>query len=554
MPGHIPAVLVSLLVAAGLASGPALAASAAEVPAAPTAETLGLTCDSMFTAEQAASFTEAGYQRFGPSEDAEPSVFTEPGGVFCRWAVPQSDVLYDYGYAPVTPAASEALVLKVTDPSNLFPMQRFDVAEGALYTSSLEFGETAFLFADGAVYLAPGYQGAVELRDLVLRLAAAAVPSPTPQPEEETALDTEPSETVLDEEIEIARPPRTIDTPSVLSTLPAIGDKDLRLERVVAVVLLTLVLILVVALPSALLSSAVEEHYDRLAAVVAPLRRPFVALRARQGAPTGAPVPGWIPIAVGVVSAALIACFLDPALSFDESSARQFVSTLGGIVVESVLGLTLVAVVLRSRRPDLEPRLQFQAGSLVVVLIAVVLSRLLGFEPGVLFGLVLGLAFAVPPATADTVLVTWLRTGWIFLAGLIGWAGYSIVGLVWAGDPNWPSLLLGEAFGALAIGGIAALPLMLLPVPGLDGSVLFRSSKVGWAAAWGVSVLVFFFVLLPLPASWDKVGAPLVGWVSLLIAYAVAAVAVWAILRFTARERNDAGSGPSDPEAVSRTY
>ena len=42
--------------------------------------------------------------------------------------------------------------------------------------------------------------------------------------------------------------------------------------------------------------------------------------------------------------------------------------------------------------PELAPVIRFAASSLIFVAIAVLLTRITGFEPGIVFGLVLGLA------------------------------------------------------------------------------------------------------------------------------------------------------------------
>lgn len=314
---------------------------------------------------------------------------------------------------------------------------------------------------------------------------------------------------------------------SVLSAVPSIGSTIAEPPNLLVAAAVTIILLLLVGLPSTLLGSALSDNYDRIFSRPAALvRRATAPFRETLAAPT---VPPWLPLAIGIGAASLLSSFVDPGFGLNWGSARMLLSMALAFFIETWLGWVVIRAVLRRTDPDLQPKPEFKWGSLLIVLVAVILSRIVGFEPGMVFGLIVGLAFGATLATAQDVRIKLIGIGWAVTIGLIGWVGFSVL----SGIDGWLPVFLAETLSGIAVGSLAALPVALLPLKGLDGETLFGWNRWVWAAIYAGALLLFFIVLMPMPFSWGEVGAPLVTWIGLYLAYAALAAGVWAWFRYT---------------------
>ncbi len=102
----------------------------------------------------------------------------------------------------------------------------------------------------------------------------------------------------------------------------------------------------------------------------------------------------WWWAASGVALAALISAFVDPEFGFNPGSVRVVLSLLVSFAIDVALGWLIVIWVMRRLVPGATHTFLFRPATLLVVVAAVVFSRLTGFEPGIVFGLVAGVASA----------------------------------------------------------------------------------------------------------------------------------------------------------------
>lgn len=348
------------------------------------------------------------------------------------------------------------------------------------------------------------------------------IPTPTPTPEPEAVPIPPPLDAPL------APPPASPlatghpASPSVLSALRPVTEVVAAPGNLLVTAAMTIVLLLLVGLPSALLGQTLSENYERIFGGIT------TAARRVRGVLSFPALPRWLPLAFGMAVATVMSAFVDPGFGWNLGSVRMLVSMAIAFALESLAGWWVIRAVLRRTDPDLDPKPEFKFGSLAIILVAVILSRIVGFEPGMVFGLVVGLAFGVTLATARDARVKLIGLGWALAIGLVGWLGYSLL----AGVAGWLPVFAAETLSAIAVSSLAALPVALLPLAGLDGAVLFRWNRWAWAGVYAVGLLLFFFVLMPMPFSWGEVGTPLATWVGLYAGYAVLAVGLWALFRY----------------------
>jgi hypothetical protein len=320
--------------------------------------------------------------------------------------------------------------------------------------------------------------------------------------------------------------PREFASPTVFSELPTAAEAASGANPLWAAAG-TIVLALLIAIPTHFLNTAIETFGDRLRSWWQRVRgrtasEPATTPAARRG------FAGWPVALAGLLGAAVITAFADPGFGFDAAGLRVLLSIVATFAIEVVLGWVAVLLIVRRTHPGVAASIRFAPLSLLIVVAAVVVTRVTGFEPPIVFGLVAGVVFGGLLATADKARVALIGLGWSFGIGVIAWLGYSI--LTAAGPPEGGTLVASEVLSAAAIAGISALPIALLPLRGLAGRTVWDWSRGVWIGCYAVASFAFLLVLLPLPASWAEVGVGLWTWVGLYLAYALGAVAIWVVV------------------------
>lgn len=240
--------------------------------------------------------------------------------------------------------------------------------------------------------------------------------------------------------------------------------------------------------------------------------------------------------------------FGDPDYGFNPMSARVLLSSLISFVIFNLSAWMLTRAILLRVQPDSKPFITFRWGSLLILLFAVIVARLLQFDPGVIFGLVTGLAFGLTLAAARDALVALLGTGFGLAVALIAWIAYSVLAPVVASVPGNPALVfVSELFAGLTVQGISSLPLALLPFAVLNGGKILRYKRWLWAVAYSVGLAAFMLVLLTVPRSWGEIAGDFGRWVLLFVVFGVLAIGVWLIDTRLAKRRKQSAATAAAP-------
>ena len=197
--------------------------------------------------------------------------------------------------------------------------------------------------------------------------------------------------------------------PSVLSALPTVADTPQSAKQTLALVVLVVILVLLIAFPTHLLNTAMESGHEKLSAF---RRRRRNLPEDAADAPPVASVRTWAVAAVVVLAASVISAFVDPGFGANPGSLRVLGSLFLALAVESLLVWFAVILVTRRTSPDTVAGFHAAPATLLVVALAVVLTRLTGFEPGIIFGLVAGVTFATAAGDAAQGKVALAGTGW----------------------------------------------------------------------------------------------------------------------------------------------
>lgn len=322
------------------------------------------------------------------------------------------------------------------------------------------------------------------------------------------------------------RPGTGLDDPSTLSDLPTIAEAAPTGVQWAVIGSGSLVLILVVGWPSALLNSVVGSRYQAMVHAVTTRfrRRPVEATP--DGSIRRSGLPGWL-MWPGFALAAILGAFVDPDFGWNLMSLRLVVTLFLSFLLFNLAAWAIVRRVATRLQPDSQPYLRFRWGSLVLVIVAVLVARLLGLEPGVIFGLVAGIAYATTLQAARSAIVTIVGSAFGLALALVAWVAYSLLAPV--PIDNAAYVFLVEFLAGVTVKGVSTLPLSLLPLGNLDGAKLFGWRKVAWGASYAVGLAAFMLVLLTIPKAWGEIPGDFVRWLVLFGAYAIVAVVVWAV-------------------------
>ena len=336
--------------------------------------------------------------------------------------------------------------------------------------------------------------------------------------------------------------PTTFSSPSTVSDLKTVLDAvPTPLEGIVLAATGTL-LTLLVGLPGALLAGVLALRWERWFGWT---RRPADAVRRV----TSKPQPIWL-FWIGVVVASVLAGFVDPQFGLNWMSLRLVLTFLAAFSVFNVgAWLVITRVVRRLESDNPAPKLYLRYGSLVVLLVGVLLSRLLALQPGIVLGVIAGLVYATVLVASRRAMVVLVGSGFAAAAGLAAWIVYSVLAFTLGGIDNALTVGVTEFFGGITIQGISALPIALLPFAVLDGGQLFSWNRAYWGMVYFGASLLFLLVMLTVPGGVPGVPGDFLRWLGLYLAFAVIATAIWGIDRLLERRTVKPGEAPSLPES-----
>ncbi len=164
----------------------------------------------------------------------------------------------------------------------------------------------------------------------------------------------------------------------------------------------------------------------------------------------------------------------------------------------------------------------FRPSMLIIVGVAAVASRLIGLQPALLFGLILGVAFAGAAGRVARGRVAAVQLAGVAVLGVIAWL---TVGLL--PEPTGVvSAFFRELANAVSLLGLGSAAIALLPIGGLAGRQVFQWSRGIWVGLALVVYTLLFALLLPV-ASLVETGQSTLVIAIAAFAFAALSVCVW---------------------------
>jgi hypothetical protein len=302
-------------------------------------------------------------------------------------------------------------------------------------------------------------------------------------------------------------------------------------------------ILLLIAIPAHFLDDTIEANSHRIAgwfSRLAPVAERWRRLRARLPR-----IPFSGPMIILLASVAF--GFADPQFGFDLVSLRSTLALAIGLLLVMEIPNLATSALLR-RRWSARARVVVQPGALVLSLAGVLASRIFGFHPGLLIGLVMGLELASDVRSEHRKRAVALRMG--ITAGIAtgAWLLYSLLSGTGPEPHDFAGLLTRETLVAATDEGLTGLVVALIPVTFMEGKQLFEGSKWLWAA---IAVPVgFLFAMLVLPRAFNEEGpgTSFWAWIAVLILFSAVALAVWLVFRLTPGANSEHEEHPTQEE------
>lgn len=288
--------------------------------------------------------------------------------------------------------------------------------------------------------------------------------------------------------------------------------------------------VLLIAFPANIFNQTLSDHYDEILEWIAVARRKARSLVGLRDAPTPAPAtapapatepstepsteapttagpliapttpstspgkvtPPWFIVTLAL--GALLGGFLDPSFGLNGSSLENLIGTFCAFAVGAVVSCYVGLQFRRRHGYPVELYLRALPLGLVVALAGVVISRLTSFQPGYLYGVVVGISFVggVMPDHHTGKLVTFstLTTLGVGLTAWLLWIPVNHLAL--ESGANIVEVVLDDVLGAIFMGSLFGTVINLLPLHELPGGHLSKWRREVWA---GVMFLALFLLV-----------------------------------------------------------
>jgi hypothetical protein len=330
-----------------------------------------------------------------------------------------------------------------------------------------------------------------------------------------------------------------------------------------------------VPFPAALFNSTLEEHYSEVMGWVGHLREWGAALasmivglvrrgvrRTRQqpAGQEGAPAERgaafaldeafWrSPVGIGafIAASALLYGLLDPTFGLNADSLATFIGlTLGMLVVLAAFGIPLA---IGARGQGLRVGIQALPFTVVVALGCVVLSRVADFQPGYLYGMILGFTFSRALTKAETGKLEVAATAVALAAAVGAWLLLPVVRADASGVQPFGAAVVETACATVVVAGLEAASFAMIPLRFLPGERVRAWNRRAWAVLLGLATFGFCHILLNPSSGYlaDTTRTSLFTVVWLLVGFASISVLFWAYFRFRPGHQADPTPPPPAP-------
>jgi hypothetical protein len=297
-------------------------------------------------------------------------------------------------------------------------------------------------------------------------------------------------------------PPTHIDPlPVFAQSVPGPSGLHIDFNVVATNILLTLLVVLLFGLTSAVFNSTIDDNRDDISAAlrgaaarIAFISGPFgAANRAARSATERAGLSTTARVVVVLLLTGLIYGFLSPDFGLNTQSLFLFIALVIGLGFGTYLqegGSALLAV----RRYHVASSVRLFAAGIGVAIVCVLASRVAGLQPGFVYGFIASSVILAPVAldrraAANLVIVPSLA---LLAASLVAWVAMGPLHAAAEADGSPLNVLADTIAASIFVGGLEGVFYSMIPLSFMDGAVVWHWNRAAWAAIFGVTTFLFW--------------------------------------------------------------
>ncbi|MGB7924005.1 MAG: FGLLP motif-containing membrane protein, partial [Pyrinomonadaceae bacterium] len=312
--------------------------------------------------------------------------------------------------------------------------------------------------------------------------------------------------------------------PAFLTALPGPGDVPLDPTRILLSALVGLGAIALLAFPYQLFNSTLEENYEEV--------RGWFGLKPKP--PDYVPPHQLLLLPFFLLASGLLFAALSPDFGLNQTTL-VLAAGLAIAVFTTGVGFAQPGFIYMLRQGD-RGRIRVLPGSVVVGAVTVLISRLVGFTPGYVYGLLAVLVFRKKLDRPRQGRMATLISLFVFAVCLAAWfIRVPVSSAAREPDPNVLILILEAALGGIFLFGLESLIVDLIPMRFLDGSRIKAWSQVVWGTLFAFGLFVLVHVLIIPGSGYVGVSDNLklrIVVVVLYLVFGAISVGFWAYFRY----------------------
>lgn len=260
--------------------------------------------------------------------------------------------------------------------------------------------------------------------------------------------------------------------------------------------LITLGIVLFITFPATLFNKTLEKNYDDIRDI-AKRRFGWLARLSSRVAADRTPARDATVFGAVVLVGSALGGLNDPHFGFNRASLLTYsaviVAVLFGVGVSTLVGY----IYRRARHLQTRARLTALPAGLGVAAACVLVSRLTQFQPGYLYGIICGVAFAATLQRDENGHLIALSSAVTLALGVVAWFLWVPVKQTASVPGASPlTVIAGNFLAAVFVGGLVGSVLNLVPLRFLPGGALAQWNRAVWGAFFGLGVFGLLQVML----------------------------------------------------------
>jgi DNA-binding beta-propeller fold protein YncE len=317
--------------------------------------------------------------------------------------------------------------------------------------------------------------------------------------------------------------------------------------------------VLLITFPAQMFNATLDENYEEILAI---WRGILWRVRGKKGSPQKSPVRSEketdrkreIAIFAAVILAgAFIGGFRDPHFGFNGASVANFLATLAAFLVLIAAPAAAAMAYRKARGRPTNVTLHALPAGIAIAALTVFVSRVTDFQPGYLYGIVCGIAFAHRLAKSEEGHVVTFESTATLVISLLAWLIFVPVNhAALRPGSNFGIALVDDWLASIVVGGLVGIAIGLLPLRFLPGGTLFHWSRVAWAVLIGIPIFGIVGIMLnPSSGPAHPGAAPVVTAIVLFVVFGGVSIA---FRQYFAHRHpsGDTGSRVTAPTGVER--